>query len=168
MLEVERWRSAGPERSCVLRAPAEAKREQPAVRRSTGTLPKDPGGVCKTAARAEMLQTHTGGHNPVEYVWALHQQPKHAAATAYSGLHARASAFEKMLAGLVCSKQLPAGSQSRMRTQPQQKLETAGQRTFSSTRASRRSYRVFKRTGKGAPRAKRTTQECESELAHNQ
>ena len=28
MLEVERWRSAGPKRSCVLRAPAEAKKEK--------------------------------------------------------------------------------------------------------------------------------------------
>ena len=49
--------------------------------------------ACKTAARAEMLQTHTGGDNPAVCVEALHRVPKHAAADVSNVRHARASAF---------------------------------------------------------------------------
>ena len=138
----------------------EAKR---VVRSPTIRSRKSRADACKTAARAEMLQTHKGGDSPAVCVWALHQKTRHAPANASSVVHARASAFGKMLARLVWLKQLLAVSQSRMRTQPQQKLARAVQGALASVGASHgRLQSVREDGGWESPRAKHTTQKCEA------
>ena len=145
-----------------------------AVRRPMVRSPKYQVGVCKTAARAEMLQTHTGGDNPGVCVRALHQLPERAAADVSNVLHARASALEKVLAcqhrkcgqsaGMV--EALGAGPRSRTQTQPRQTSRYLGQQTSSHAGASWVSCRVFERTGGGSPR-ERSTQRRNAERANS-
>ena len=140
-----------------------------AVRRPAIRSRESPVDACKTAAQAEMLQTHTGGDNPVVCVRALHRRrsmPQQTFPT--SGTQGPQHFWEMLASGMLAN--LPVALRSHTQTQPRQKAGVRLQ-TSSHAGASWVSCRVFERTGGWSPRERSaqrknaersSTQSCEA------
>ena len=132
-----------------------------AVRRPAIRSRESPVDACKTAAQAEMLQTHTGGDNPVVCVAALHRQPEHAAADVSNVRHARASTFLGNVGIRHACKPTCCVAVAHA------DAAAAKSRGMATNIISRRGklgelQSVREDGGLESPRAKRTTQECEA------